>query len=247
MADWLRHAEGVNVEETLDGAPVVTPPGGKLAIAMFPALQWALREAATGPERIILDLHELTVTDAAGLYAILSANQTLSGRFLVRAPNIEVRRLLAITGADRWLEMVPGPVCDSPVERGQANIAYVKRLWDAFGSGGAAALADLVPEDVVWRPACAEGVVLLGTRELMRFCSTRDLPILIARDFSLVGEDVVVRGEAPQLDGYVKEIWWLYHFDGPRLIEAISYDRPPVAGEPVSPAHIAAPAETGLG
>ena len=55
MADWLRHAEGVNVEEMLDGAPVVTPPGGKLAMAMFPALQWALREAATGPERIILD------------------------------------------------------------------------------------------------------------------------------------------------------------------------------------------------
>ena len=42
------------------------------------------------------------------------------------------------------------------------NIGYIRRLWDAFRSGGPAAMAELVPADVAWRPLAADGHCLPG-------------------------------------------------------------------------------------
>lgn len=103
------------------------------------------------------------------------------------------------------------------------NIGYVRRLWKAFESGGASAMADLLPPDVVWRPLEANGRALHGTEELEEFWSAREAVTPTLRMFHGHGDDVLVEAEYTHDDGSVRTVWSLYRFDGERLIEAISF------------------------
>lgn len=103
------------------------------------------------------------------------------------------------------------------------NIAYVRRLWEAFASGGVGAMAALVPDDAVWRPTKAEGRALHGTRDLQEFWASHEIVMPALRMFHGHRDDVLVEAEFPQDDGSIRTVWLLYRFDGERLIEAISF------------------------
>jgi anti-sigma B factor antagonist len=230
MSDWADLSDAFGVEVARDGEAVVIALRGELDIATAPLLESALEHAAaTGADRTVVDLHRLRFMDAAGLSVVLAADRRLASRLVVRSPSIEVRRVLAITGADRRLALEPGPPAGTVAERGEANLAYVRRLWEAFGNGGVVAVADLVPDDVVWRPAWADGDVVIGTRELLERWAASDPAPPRPLEFRALGEDVVVHCEVARPGGGMTQLWSLYRFDGPRLIEAITYRHAPVA------------------
>lgn len=103
------------------------------------------------------------------------------------------------------------------------NIGYVSRLWKAFESGGVAAMAELIPPEVSWRPSEADGRVLRGTEELDDFWSSREVVMPTLRMFQGHGDDVLIEAEYTRDDGSIRTVWLLYRFDGDRLIEAISF------------------------
>jgi hypothetical protein len=55
----------------------------------------------------------------------------------------------------------------------ESNLDFVRRLWHTFRTGGADAMARLVPDDVQWRPSVAGGRVLRGREELRSFWAAR--------------------------------------------------------------------------
>jgi anti-anti-sigma factor len=219
---------GLRVEVRSEGRAMVIAPVGELDLAAAPILERAVQEAAhAGDGPVVLDLGRLTSIGAAGVGVVVGASEALDGRLVVRSPNPEVLRVLVISGADRRLRVEHGYSRAGSVDMGALNVAYVRRLWDAFQTGGIAALADLVPDDVVWRPATGNGQVLVGIRQLIQFWSAREPPPLVAREFEAVGEDVLVHRERIWPDGSTMPLWSLYRFHGPRLIEVLSFDDPP--------------------
>lgn len=103
------------------------------------------------------------------------------------------------------------------------NIGYIRRLWDAFRSGGPAAMAELVPADVAWRPLAADGRCLQGTEELVAFWASRTFEVPTIRMFNGERDDVLVEAEYRGDDGSITSVWLLYRFEGDRLIEAIGF------------------------
>lgn len=109
-----------------------------------------------------------------------------------------------------------------PVEA-LGNIGYIRRLWDAFRSGGPAAMAELVPADVAWRPLAADGRCLQGTEELAAFWASRSFEMPTIRMFNGERDDVLVEAEYLGDNRSGTTIWLLYRFEGERLIEAIGF------------------------
>jgi ketosteroid isomerase-like protein len=103
------------------------------------------------------------------------------------------------------------------------NIGYVRRLWDAFESGGVARMAELIPPDVTWRPLEADGHALEGTDGLDAFWSAREVEMPSLRMFHGNGDDVLVEAEYRHDGETVTTVWLLYRFQGQRLIEAIGF------------------------
>jgi anti-anti-sigma regulatory factor len=223
----------LRIEVNREAGAVVISPVGALDHAGLPLLEHALRNAAQATDglRVILDLGGATLADGDWLRRIAHATAALDGRLSVRSAHTEVVRELVVSGHDRRVRLErAGPRLGS-AEVGAANVVYVRRIWDAFDAGGAQALVQLIPDDVIWRPASGDGRVLIGVREIVAFWETREGPTLGAREFTAVGEDVLVRRESPQSDGSVKCVWSLYRFDGPRLIEVVgSEQEPPAVG-----------------
>jgi hypothetical protein len=103
------------------------------------------------------------------------------------------------------------------------NIGYVRRLWDAFNSGGAAKMAELVPADVAWRPLAADGRCLQGTEDLAAFWASRAFEMPSIRMFNVERDNVLVEAEYQGEDESATTIWLLYRFEDARLIEAIGF------------------------
>lgn len=103
------------------------------------------------------------------------------------------------------------------------NIGYIRRLWHAFESGGAAKMAELVPPDVVWRPLAADGRCLQGTEDLAAFWTSCAFEMPTIRMFNGHRDDVLVEAEYPGDDAGGTTVWLLYRFEGERLIEAIGF------------------------
>jgi len=197
-----------------DGADTLVAVSGELDLLSLPLFQAELERAATDtPGRLILDADRLEFVDAAGLRAIVDAHRSLGDRLVLRSASPQVRRLLILTGLDDLLEDPSAT----------AKVAYVRRLYDAFQSGGAAALAEIVPDEVQWRP-WTSSQPLRGSRELREFwASARAAPIK-ATDFRQVGGDVIVRIEVPLPDGNLKELWSVCRFEGEFLAQAATFE-----------------------
>ena len=100
----LRH-EPVLGTDRYDGA-VVVRLAGELDIANAPVIREALTAAAeTQPERLVVDLAEVTFVDSTTLGVLIEARAKLSNRraFLLAAPQRETRRALQVSGLDRHL------------------------------------------------------------------------------------------------------------------------------------------------
>ena len=215
----------LTVEVRLVGADLVLQPAGELDLATVPQLQRALEQA---PEdfvpRVVLDLAELSFMDASGLQTIIEANERLAGRLVLRGGQPQVRRIFEITGVTDQLTFEDsGPRQTS--SDADANLDYVRRMWEAFRTGGAAAFAEMVPEHVDWRPWQARGRILHGRRELREFWSSGELATPVTASFTALGESILVRCEYPMPGGSHKEIWSLYRFEGRRLTQAASFDQ----------------------
>ncbi|MEU9253819.1 STAS domain-containing protein [Streptomyces sp. NPDC048270] len=86
---------------------VIVHVGGEMDIDRAPLLQEALRTLLTQPDcpaEVVLDLTELTFCDSSGLNAFLQARlaaQENGRRLSLHAPNQQVAKLLALTGANQ--------------------------------------------------------------------------------------------------------------------------------------------------
>jgi anti-anti-sigma regulatory factor len=234
MAEQYLTRDELSIDVRREAGTIVLSPVGELSPDGLTRLERALQEAADAGAGIpvVLDLERARFVDADGPGLVVRAGDLLEGRLAVRCSDPEVVRGLVIAGADRRLVMELRSSEAASADLGTANVAYVRRVWDAFEAGGAPALADLIPEDVVWRPASGDGQVLLGVRELIRFWAKRDRPRLSPLEFKAVGEDVLVHREVPGPGDRTRPMWSLYRFDGPRLIEVVSFDQAPAAAAP---------------
>jgi hypothetical protein len=109
-------------------------------------------------------------------------------------------------------------------EDAESNTEYGARLWSAFRTGRADELAELVPDDVDWQPLRAGGRMLRGTREMHEFWASQDVDLAVPKVFHGNGDDVLVKAELPLSDGRVESVWWLYRFEGRRLVQAVGLE-----------------------
>ena len=86
------------------GSALVLSLAGELDLYNAPALREALQDAvARSPERLVVDLAEVTFIDSTALGALVEARSQLrdGGAFALAAPGLEVRRALEVSGLDR--------------------------------------------------------------------------------------------------------------------------------------------------
>ena len=196
---------------------------GELDLASAPQLERVLNELAERDgERIILDLTDLSFSDAAGLRAIEHGGQRLGSRLIVCGPRPPVQRLIQLTQLDEVVnvdESGPPEGSDAPA----SNAAYVRQLWEAYQRGGPEQFARLVPDDVTRKSAWSGGETLRGTQELLEFWSQRSRIELTPQALTPVGDDVLVTWRVENAEP--REFWSIFCFDGRRLVAAMSFRR----------------------
>jgi anti-anti-sigma factor len=105
---------------TCDGTPVlslgltnhsdvaVITVSGELDLDTVPVLTDLVeRVAADHPDRVIIDMANVTFVCAAGLTALVKAYEMITGaggRLVLRAPSPQTQRILIIAGADRLFQ-----------------------------------------------------------------------------------------------------------------------------------------------
>jgi anti-sigma B factor antagonist len=90
-----------------DGA-VVVRLAGELDLYNAEVVREALAEAAERePERVVVDLGEVSFLDSTALGVLIEARGKLANRrsFLLAAPGLEARRALEVSGLDRHFEL----------------------------------------------------------------------------------------------------------------------------------------------
>ncbi|NUT55779.1 MAG: STAS domain-containing protein [Thermoleophilia bacterium] len=95
----------VGAIERLNGAAVVRLVG-ELDLYNAPQVRSALLElAAEQPERLVVDLGEVSFVDSTALGVLIEARTKLENRrsFLLAAPGLETHRALTISGLDQHL------------------------------------------------------------------------------------------------------------------------------------------------
>ena len=88
-----------------DGA-VIVRLAGELDLYNAEVVREALGEAAVrAPERLVVDLREVSFLDSTALGVLIEARTKLANRrsFLLAAPGLETHRALAISGLDQHL------------------------------------------------------------------------------------------------------------------------------------------------
>jgi anti-sigma B factor antagonist len=101
------HEDPVREISSQDGA-VVVRLCGELDVYNAKVVREALAGAADGePDRMILDLDEVTFVDSTLLGVLVEARMRLADQrgFLLAAPGLEVRRALEISGLVRHFEV----------------------------------------------------------------------------------------------------------------------------------------------
>jgi anti-sigma B factor antagonist len=96
-------SESVTGVEKRDGGTVVAL-AGELDLYNAHLVREALLAAIDeGPERVVVDLTEVTFIDSTALGVLIEARTRLENRraFLLAAPGMETRRALEISGLDR--------------------------------------------------------------------------------------------------------------------------------------------------
>ena len=208
----------LSVDRAIDGGDVILHLAGELDLSTVEIAGAALAEAAASDFSgcLILDLAELEFMDATGLRLLVETAGRSDVRVLLRSPRPQVWRLFEVTGLTGSLPLQPA----GPVD----NVAYIRQIYEAFVTGGPAAMSELVPADVEWIPWQAEGARLASTAEMRAFWTRSPSAPPKAAEFSAVGSDVLVRFEIPLQPGVTKELWSLYQFEAGRLVRAISYE-----------------------
>ena len=199
---------------------------GELDIAGLEDLNAHVRRAARRRiERVVLDLRALSFIDGSGVRAVIGASRRIGERLVVYPGPPRVHRVFELTGAATAVPFTvpprPRPVDGTP----ERNVEFVRRLWEAFRTGGADAMACLVPREAEWRPSVASGRVLRGSDELRSFWAAQQLgPAIRVTEFRAVGNDVLVRSEYSEVTGPLKVVWSLYRFCDLVLLRAETYD-----------------------
>jgi hypothetical protein len=67
--------------------------------------------------------------------------------------------------------------------------------------------------------------VLRSRAEFSSFWGSRPQPLPAAKEFQVVGDNVIARFDASGNDGSPKQIWSLYRFAGHRLVQAVSFEQ----------------------
>lgn len=209
---------GLTVSVSVHGQDAIVEASGELDLATAPKLEAALDEPSPEGGRVILDLRHLRFSDAQGLHSIERASRRLGPRLIVVGPTPPVRRIFKLVELERLVQL-ESDEAQSSDDVPASNVAYVRRLWEAFRRGGIAQLADIVPPETEWEPSDEGGRVPHGPAGLEPFWGSVADPA----GFAAVGEDVLVGSAA---EGHVgKEVWSLYRFEGRRLIGAATFDR----------------------
>jgi anti-sigma B factor antagonist len=217
----LFHVESIRVDDR-----VVLSLEGELDIAGIEELTTHVEQAYASPSpHVLIDLRALTFIDGTGVRAIVGAVLLLGDRTVIHAGPPRVHRVFELTGAARALPFIDPPTPHPIENERQSNLDFVRRLWHAFSTGGADAMARLVPEDVEWRPSVAGGRVLRGREELRRFWAGRPVGAAVrVTEFRALGDAVLVRCEYPRMNGTLKVVWSLYHFSEMLLRRAETYE-----------------------
>ncbi len=87
-----------------DGGTTVVRLAGELDLYNAHLVREALVDAVeAGPERLIVDLSEVSFLDSTALGVLIEARKRLANRraFLLAAPGLETRRALEVSGLDR--------------------------------------------------------------------------------------------------------------------------------------------------
>ena len=109
MAQQGSHADPV-VGVSGNGDAVVVRLAGELDLYNAPAVREALANAlARGPERLVVDLSDVTFVDSTALATFVEARANLGSgeRFALAAPGLAARRALEVSGLDRHLAVYP--------------------------------------------------------------------------------------------------------------------------------------------
>lgn len=91
-----------------EGGAVVVRLAGQLDLYNAETVREALSGAVTGaPERLVVDLGEVTFLDSTALGVLIETRSQLANRraFLLAAPGLEARRALEVSGLDRHFEV----------------------------------------------------------------------------------------------------------------------------------------------
>jgi anti-sigma B factor antagonist len=210
------HFDGLNHRVALEG---------ELDLASAPRLERALTELDPAVDgHLLLDLEDLTFTDGAGLAAIERAARELGSRLIVCGPRPRVREIISLTQLDervRVEEQGAREISDIPA----GNVAYVRRLWEAFENGGGEHMVKIAPENTRWKPIGS--AKSLRSSELQDYLESRPAFTLTPSLVTTVGHDVLVTWEVK--DGSVTTMWSLFRFHERELLEAESFDSEPEA------------------
>lgn len=214
------HLDLLQVDILRDDHDVVLALAGELDLASADHLREAFRRVdRLSPERIVLDLAELEFMDASGLHVIFEAARALADDLSVR-PGWH-RPTFRLGGLDSELRFV-GSGAESPAYRVAArNLGYTRALYSVWQAEGVGAMAELVPDDVVWRPSGFEGRGLCGTDELLRFWARANPPAVATPAwFTAAGDDVIIESQHVLGPGTVRRTYSLFEFRDQRLIKA---------------------------
>ena len=102
MHEGLREPPVAGVDRSDDG--VVVRLAGELDLYNAPEIrETLLEEAATAPDRLVVDLSAVEFVDSTALGVLIEARSKLQNRrsFMIAAPRIETRRALEISGLDK--------------------------------------------------------------------------------------------------------------------------------------------------
>ncbi|MFC4052750.1 STAS domain-containing protein [Actinomadura syzygii] len=123
--DQPDHASGplmLAITVRKDGSTTELLLNGELDIATAEELRRHIAEviAAHDPDRILLDLSELSFADSTGLAVMVWAHQLMSGRgrqLRLWRPQSRVLRILNISGLHRRLHIIPSGPAGRPARR----------------------------------------------------------------------------------------------------------------------------------
>lgn len=126
---WSLEGEGIfAISRREAGEGTLLAPRGDLDLATVETLNAALRAAEESHQLVVLDLRDVPFMDSSGLHALIAADLRMrerGGQLVVVQGGDQIRRLLALTGADKQLEVVEDPSEALPDPSGSPDPAPV--------------------------------------------------------------------------------------------------------------------------